>query len=124
MAIVYSAPGNVLIKTTLMKSLPVALCWHPDCVLVKTSTDNSPGDLVLQETPPGAKRPCAWLVLFLENMLQLQSRSNPVEEIGSQNFYESNLREARFDNSLPFYLNNYGNHVNDISVYLGNSGLT
>ena len=32
-----SAPGSVLIKITFMKSLPDA----PDCVLVKTSTDNS-----------------------------------------------------------------------------------
>ena len=49
-------------------------------------------------TPPGAKRPGAWLVLFLENMLFIPAgRSNPAEEIGFPEF----LTEARF-NSLPF----------------------
>ena len=33
-----SAPGSILIKTTLMRSLVVV---DPDRVLVKTSTDNS-----------------------------------------------------------------------------------
>ena len=70
-----------------------------DCVLVKTSTDNSrwqtercsddrssrslytSGDLVLQTISPGAKRPHSWLVLFLENMLHYSgTRSNPVDE--------------------------------------------
>ena len=38
-----STPGSVLIKTTLMKSSVEAFRCCPDCVLVKTSTDNSPG---------------------------------------------------------------------------------
>ena len=30
------------------------------------------------------------------------------KKLNFRNFYESNLMEARFDNSLPFYSNNYG----------------
>ena len=38
----FSAPGSVLIKTTLVKSLHGrGIVGHPDRVLIKTSTDNS-----------------------------------------------------------------------------------
>ena len=37
----FSAPGSILIKTTLQKSLQRHCSQHPDFALVKTSTDNS-----------------------------------------------------------------------------------
>ena len=69
-----SAPGSVLIKTTLVKSLQ----WHysapdGDQVLRAYYTSGKVyGNSVLQATLPEAKRPCVWLVLFLENVLPLQ----------------------------------------------------
>ena len=36
----FSAPGSVLIKTTLVKSLQRRCSQHTDLALVKTSTDN------------------------------------------------------------------------------------
>jgi len=78
----------------------------PDCALVKTSMNSqSLGDremlrgwkfwepilLRLFNNTPEAKRPRAWLVLFLEICFQYSGRSNPGEEIGFWNFYESNL---------------------------------
>ena len=36
-----SAPGSVLIKTILLKSLQRRCSQHPDLALIKTSTDNS-----------------------------------------------------------------------------------
>ena len=37
----FSAPGSVLIKTTLLKSLQRRCSQHPNLALIKTSTDNS-----------------------------------------------------------------------------------
>ena len=81
-----SLPGSVLIKTTLLKSLP-RRSQQPDLALVKTSTDNSRwqtarcsddrisrslytsgkayGNLVLQATLPGAKKPPCMASTFL-----------------------------------------------------------
>ena len=87
----HSAPGSVLIKTTLMKSSAEAL-WRTQTVfllkqvwtIVTGRMQDAQtiqvlgtytllrGNLVLQTIPPEAKKPCAWLVLFLENMLPLQ----------------------------------------------------
>ena len=89
----FSAAGSVLIKTTLVKSLQRRCSQHTDLALVKTNMDNSRwlttrrsddrisrslytsgkayGNLVLQATPPGAKKLRAWLVLFVENVLPL-----------------------------------------------------
>ena len=75
----FSAPGSVLIKTTLLKSLQRRCSQHTDLALIKTSTDNSRwqtarcsdnqisrslytsgkayGNLVLLATLPGAKKP-------------------------------------------------------------------
>ena len=39
----------------------------------------------------------AIVVLFLENMLPLERRSNPGKKLDSWNFYEFNLTEARFE---------------------------
>ena len=55
-----SVPENV-IKTMLTKSLPEAL-WCTQTILL-------------------AKRPRTWLVLFLENMLPLQGRSNQINNL-------------------------------------------
>ena len=60
---------------------------HPDHALVKTSTDSSRWQ---------AER-CSDEVLEAYTL-----------KLNFWNVYESNLTEARF-NSLPFYLNNYGN---------------
>ena len=74
-----SAPGSVLIKTTLMKSL-AECCSAPHCVLVKASTCKSDSWSLYT-----SKVICyynqhlldqrdlhAWLVLFLDNMLLFQ----------------------------------------------------
>ena len=89
-----SAPGNVLIKTTLLKSPQRRCSQHPDLAPTKTSTENSRwqtarcsedrisrslytsdkayGNLVLQATLLWVKKLGPWLVLFLENVLPLQ----------------------------------------------------
>ena len=106
----FSAPGSVLIKTTFMKSLPDA----PDCVLVKTSTDNSrwqTGEmlrgskflepihfLVLHETPPGANRPLHMVSAFPGKYASITAVDLiQLNKLDSRNFYESNLTEARFE---------------------------
>ena len=89
----FSAPGSVLIKITLLKSMQRHFSQHTDLTLIKISTDNSRwqtaqcsddrsrslytsgkayGNLVLQATLPWAKKLGPWLVLFLENVLLLQ----------------------------------------------------
>ena len=119
----FSAPGSIVIKTTLLKSLQRHCSQHTDLALIKTSTDNrhwqiaqcsddqiswsvytsgkAYGNLVLQATLPGAKKLCLWLVLFLENMYS--GRSNPAEEITFLEFFRSNLAEARFEIYLISY---------------------
>ena len=95
-----------------MKSLPDA----PDCVLVKTSTDNSRWqtercsqdrsswslytskvDLVLHETPPGAKRPLRMVSAFPGKYASIPAE---LKKLDSWNFCESNLTETRFDRSI------------------------
>ena len=49
------------------------------------------------------KKLCTWLVLFLENVLQYSSRSNPGEEIRLLEVF-CNLAEARFG-SWKFFCN-------------------
>ena len=109
-----SALGSVLIKTTLIKSLPEAL-WYAQIVFLSKQVLTTvagrwrdaqaivvPGAYTLL-TPPGAKRPGTWLVLFLENMLFITVVDLiQQKKLDSWNFYESNLTEARF-NSLLFY---------------------
>jgi len=82
-----SAPGNVLIKTTLMKSLPEVL-WCTQTVLLSKQEltivagrqRDAQGDLVLQAV----------------DLIQRK-------KLDSRNFYESNLTKARIENnSLPF----------------------
>ena len=53
--------------------------------------------LLLHTTPPGAKRPHAWLVLFLENMLPLVVDLMQQKKLDFWNFYEFNLMKARFE---------------------------
>jgi len=78
-----SAPGSVVIKITLMKPLPEALWCTSPCScqnkylqqrwqMERYSADqsswslyNSKVDLVLQETPPGAKRTLCMASAFL-----------------------------------------------------------
>ena len=77
----FSAPGSVLIKTTLVKSLRRRCSQHSDLALIKTSTDNSLWqtamlrrsnfqepmvlNLVLQATLPGVKKPPCVASTFL-----------------------------------------------------------
>ena len=73
------APGSVLIKTTLMKSL-AECCSAPHCVLVKTSTCKSDSWSLYtskvicyyNQHPLDQRDLYAWLVLFLDNMLLFQ----------------------------------------------------
>ena len=110
-----------------MKSLPEAL-WCTQTVFLSkrvlttvagrrrgAQTIEVPGaytllrDLVLQETPPGAKRPPRMASAFVGKYASVTAVDLiQWKKLDSRNFYESNLTEARFD-SLPFYSNNYGN---------------
>ena len=103
-----SVSGSILIKTTLMKSSTEAFWCYPDCVLVKTSTDNgcwqnkrrsdiqSSGSLytfkVIYYTSCSQEASFFWKICF-----HYSGRSNLAEENGFPEFYESNLTEARFE---------------------------
>ena len=117
----FSAPGSILIKNDYEVTSRGIVVLLRLCS-AKTSTDNSHwqrercsdikvlGAYTLLSTTsnsPWGKEVCAWLVLFLENMLHYRGnyRSILVEEIGFQNFYESNP-DLKLFNSLPFYQNN------------------
>ena len=116
----FSAPGSVLIKTTLLKSLQRRCSQHPDLALVKTSTDNSRwqtarcsddrisrslytsgkayGNLVLQATLPGAKKPPCVASTFLGKYASITAVDLiQRKKLGSLKFFESNLAEARFE---------------------------
>ena len=54
------------------KQVPTIVTGRQRDALMIRSSWNLYTSKVLQATPPGAKRPHAWLVLFLENMLPLQ----------------------------------------------------
>ena len=61
------------------------------------------GDLVLQATLLGAKRPSHMSCAFLENIASITAVDLiQQKKLDSWNFYDSNLMEARFD-SLLFY---------------------
>ena len=89
---------------------------HPDRVLVKTSTDNSPGrrrDAQTIDVPgaytllrwfsttrntPGAKRPPRMVSAFLGKYASFTAVDLiQQKELDSRIFYESNLTEARFE---------------------------
>ena len=56
------------------------------------------GDLVLQEATPGAKRPPRMASAFLGNYASITAVDLiQRKKLDSQNFYESNLTEARFE---------------------------
>ena len=121
----FSAPGSILIKTTLLKSLQRHCSQHTDLALIKVSmtmvtgrqcdvnfwslytSGKGYGNLAQQATLPGTKKLCAWLVLFLENVLPLySSRSNPAEEIRFLAFFFYLIQwkpDLKLFNFLPFY---------------------
>ena len=116
----FSVPGSVLIKTTLLKSLQRRCSQHPDLALVKTSTDNSRwqtavmlrrsnfrslytsgkacGNLVLQATLPGVKKPLCVASTFLAKCASITAVDLiQQKKLGFCKFFESNLAEARFE---------------------------
>ena len=116
----FNAPGSVLIKTTLLKSLQRHCSKHTDLALIKTSTDNSRwqtarcsdeqislslytsgkaySNLLLQATLPRAKKPTCVASTFLGKYASITAVDLiQRKKLGSRKFFESNLAEARFE---------------------------
>ena len=123
----FSAPGSVLFKRTLLKSLQRRCSQHPDLFSYlnkygqyslrrsnfpsRYTSGKAYGNLVLQATLPVAMKPPCVDSAFLGKCASITAVDLiHRKKLGSCKFFESNIAEARFENYLISYhsMNNDG----------------